>query len=268
MKLLFVTDIHGNKDAYSKAFSLPCDALIFGGDLLPHHFHFTEFVARQREFIEGWLLPALEKPHPPIYWIMGNDDASANEDLFLDADRRGRATYLHARAAPFGDGFIAGYSCVPLTPFGIKDWDRFDTTDSPNYNDQRAYYLSSRDGLGRCDIDRDIRPRPTIAADLAALATKSDPARTTYVIHTPPRQTALDVLYNGHAIGSHAVRDFIERARPPLTLHGHIHESPDMSGKIVDTIGPTVMFNPGASLTRLRALEIDTADPLRYHRVL
>lgn len=268
MKLAFVTDIHGNKDAYRAALRLPCDALVFGGDLLPHHFRPGEFVAGQRAFIQEWLLPVLEAPHVPIFWIMGNDDAAANEDLFFDADRRGLATYLHMRAVPLGDLSIVGYSCVPLTPFGIKDWDRFDSEGVPNWTDQRAYYLSTREGLVPCDIDRDIRPRPTIEADLATLATKSDPEKTVYVIHTPPRDTTLDVLYNGHAVGSRAVRDFIERRRPPLTLHGHIHESPKLSGKIVDTIGRTVMFNPGASLQRLTAVEVDIDDPLRNHRLL
>jgi Icc-related predicted phosphoesterase len=55
------------------------------------------------------------------------------------------------------------------------------------------------------------------------------------------------VLFNGEHIGSRAIRRWIERHQPLLTLHGHIHESPKQSGSFFDRIGSTVVINPGAS---------------------
>jgi Icc-related predicted phosphoesterase len=62
-------------------------------------------------------------------------------------------------------------------------------------------------------------------------------------------------MRGGIHIGSEAVRAFIEAHRPPLTLHGHIHESPRLTGAIQVRLGPTVCVNAGASLSGLRAVE-------------
>jgi Icc-related predicted phosphoesterase len=43
-------------------------------------------------------------------------------------------------------------------------------------------------------------------------------------------------------VGSRAVRDAILQYRPPLSLHGHIHE-----GKGAVKLGPTLAVNPGSS---------------------
>jgi dTDP-glucose pyrophosphorylase len=62
----------------------------------------------------------------------------------------------------------------------------------------------------------------------------------------------LDRLGDGTPVGSAAVRAFIEKRQPPVTLHGHIHESPG-----VERLGRTTSANPGDSMTRLRAIRVD-----------
>jgi len=57
------------------------------------------------------------------------------------------------------------------------------------------------------------------------------------------------------------VRAFIEEHQPPLTLHGHIHESPMVSGSYAERIGRTLCVNPGQSPERLHAVIFDTDDP-------
>jgi Icc-related predicted phosphoesterase len=76
-------------------------------------------------------------------------------------------------------------------------------------------------------------------------------------LHIPPYDSTLDmapeltedlrVVSRGGEVsmmpvGSRAVRDFIERHRPILSLHGHIHES---RGAV--RIGETVAINPGST---------------------
>jgi len=46
-------------------------------------------------------------------------------------------------------------------------------------------------------------------------------------------------------VGSKAVRRMIEKYKPFLALHGHIHES---AGSV--KIGPTYCANPGASMLK------------------
>lgn len=64
------------------------------------------------------------------------------------------------------------------------------------------------------------------------------------VSHAPPFGTACDRLHNGVAVGSKAVREFIEDVQPAICLCGHIHES-----RAVDRLGKTVVINPGAFIS-------------------
>jgi len=83
-----------------------------------------------------------------------------------------------------------------------------------------------------------------------------------YVVHGPPWNTKLDRMSGNVPIGSKALRAFLEEHQPPLSLHGHIHESPERSGAIQDRIGRTLCVNPGASLHGLRGavVELDALD--------
>lgn len=60
------------------------------------------------------------------------------------------------------------------------------------------------------------------------------------VCHQPPHNTRVDRLPNGMAVGSLAVREFIERVQPLVCLSGHIHEAIG-----TDYIGNTLLMNPG-----------------------
>ena len=64
----------------------------------------------------------------------------------------------------------------------------------------------------------------------------------------------------GRHVGSKALRAFIEQYAPPLTLHGHIHESPAMSGRYAVRLGSTWSINPGHDPLRFQAVTLDTDD--------
>lgn len=247
---VYASDLHGNADAYDRLFDLEADAVVLGGDLLPHTKGTLERrIERQCEFARDFL--ARKFASRPCYWIVGNDDWAAALPLL-----EGKGTAIHGVAVPFLGGLsVAGYACVPVTPFGMKDHDRFDSDGWQPAVEPGRVLLSSPRGLESGSL-YSVRLRGTIAADLERLAAQSDPAKTVYVTHSPPWGTALDRLTNGTPIGSPAVRSFIEQRRPPLTLHGHVHESPG-----VCRIGSTLSVNPGGSLFRLRAVRVEL-DPL------
>ncbi len=93
---------------------------------------------------------------------------------------------------------------------------------------------------------------------LHGLAARLEPGVTTvFNLHCPPHGTMLDrapqltadlkvVLDGGEpriiSCGSTAVRTLIEEVQPPLSLHGHIHES-----KAIAKIGKTTCVNPGSA---------------------
>jgi Icc-related predicted phosphoesterase len=245
---VYASDLHGNREAYDQLFDLKADAVVLGGDLLPYPLKSGgDLLAAQRKFVTDYL--AAKVASRPCYWIPGNDDW---ETVLAPLE----GTPIHGRVAPFLDGLsIAGYGCVPVTPFGMKDFDRFDVDGWEPRDDPKRCLWSAPAGVKDVPLDA-VRQRGTIAADLEKLAALSDPARTVYVVHSPPFATTLDRLQGGITpIGSRALRMFIDRRQPPLTLHGHVHESPG-----VERLGKTVCVNPGDSMLRLKAVRVDLAD--------
>ena len=217
MKIIYVTDLHGNKAVYEKFLALlaksrDIKAAIIGGDISPGY-----DIETQRDFLENWLLPRLREfrksCNKPIFIMMGNDDYFINMDLLYKAKNDGLLNILHDDVHKIGDYYLVGYPFVNPTPSIIKDWEK-----------------------------QEIE----IEKDLEGISKKTDPKRTVYVFHAPPFDTALDVLYSGMHVGSIAIKRFIQSKKPMLTLHGHIHESPDMSGKIFERFGKTLSANPGA----------------------
>ena len=70
-----------------------------------------------------------------------------------------------------------------------------------------------------------------------------------FVAHCPPWGTPLDVLPNGRHVGSLSIRRFVEHwskdGRMLASLHGHIHESPNISGATQTRIHDAQCINPG-----------------------
>jgi hypothetical protein len=132
---------------------------------------------------------------------------------------------------------------VPITPFGIKDWERWEDggEETPARLDG---WVSARGGVLPHRFDP-ARRSPTIAGALDDLAALGPAGETLFVLHSPPRGTHCDMVGATLHVGSRAIRAFIQRHQPPLVLSGHIHESPRVSSSYRDTIGRTVVVNPG-----------------------
>jgi Icc-related predicted phosphoesterase len=268
MRLVYTSDLHGNLNKYRHLLELAAihqaQAVLVGGDLLPHTIKVAAAVQRQRSFIENDLRPLLisfRAAHPdiPVYLLPGNDDWAAAIKTLDDLEAEHLAYPLHERVYQLdNDLWLAGYACVPITPFSIKDYERpEDGLDIPPYSFAMAY--TSADGEPVKTSREIILGRPTIATELHALAQRSNPARTIYVAHTPPYDTMLDMMRNKR-VGSRALREFIEQYQPPLTLHGHIHESPRESGYYAEQLGTTWSVNPGSEREHLNAVVLDTED--------
>ena len=261
MTLLYATDLHGSKHSYERLLQESvlhhAGAIVLGGDLLPY-----ADPQGQLAFLHGWLRPMLQeflkdRTAPRIFGLLGNDDWIAAEIEFNALEKAGLLFGLHRRAhALDGELHIAGCSYVPITPFGISDFDRIDAhgwTPPPKHIGP----IFSDTGRKVSGSMATLLARPTISETLAELAAKSPPVRTVYVLHAPPAKTNLDMLFNREHIGSGAVRKFIEQWQPPVTLHGHIHESRQVSGSISDRIGRTWSLNPGDSKEALNSVLIE-----------
>lgn len=145
---------------------------------------------------------------------------------------------------------------MPDYPFGLKDWVRRDYAGAPPVP-QRGTPCTTESGHmdGIPDLDEFLDGRPTLEQLLESMAPPPvEYGRAVLVAHAPPRGLELATLWNGIDVGSVGVRVWIDRHQPLLTLHGHIHESPDAAAKLrgrvrhTSLLGRTTCHQPGQRL--------------------
>ncbi len=142
---------------------------------------------------------------------------------------------------------IRGCSYVPDHPFGLKDWSVLDTQSVTRPQQLTVPVLSKGDGFVRIDdIDGFFDRRPTLEELLAQVAEEA-PAleRAILVCHAPPVGMGLANVDDKRDVGSVAVHQWIEKHQPLLTLNGHIHESPMITGIDTAELDRTIVHQPG-----------------------
>jgi len=270
--LLFVTDLHGSRWKYERTLALAKETgaglVVNGGDISPHGRRHEDQERFYREFL-GPHFAACREAGIRYLLITGNDDMAAF-DAVLDEVCSGYPLVDHVsqRMVAFGGFTFVGMSHVTDYPFRLKDRARRDAEGCVFGPQFGPGILSTREGFREIpDWPSFAATLPTIGEELAALPAPSDPSRTVYVLHGPPSGLGLDVVRGGAKVGSPATRAFIGRVQPRLTLHGHIHESPEESGTWRGEIGETVCIQPGQSPDRLTVV-VGRLDAMTFERKL
>ncbi len=265
-KIIYTADVHGNIIQYKKlvdyALKTNADSVIIGGDILPKGLPAEQFLSGQKKFIEDFL-PGLLSPLKgkiPVYLMMGNDDCAAHMPTL---EKCGADIYqvIHNKRLPLTKDFdLVGYSCVSITPFPIKDWEKHDFSNVPgelfeeyrkrkkdNYNIRGI--KSTESGWENFEFTSRNELSDSIQKDLGKELFTEKPSKTVYVMHCPPDNTNLDLTMRANSqkehIGSLAIKRFIEQNQPFLTLHGHFHETVCLSGTFKDKIKETICMSPG-----------------------
>ncbi len=174
--------------------------------------------------VREWMKLADENLTPrkmTLYFMAGNDDLYSIDEVIKEFPAVHNPDMQHFELE-------GGYEVVGLSNANLTPW------------------LCARD-VEESEITRKLD-------ELAALIQK--PERTIAMIHVPPFDSTLDtcpdldpnlkmITQGGQVVmkaaGSPAVKAFIEKVQPMLTLHGHIHESP---GHVRS--GRTLMINAGS----------------------
>ena len=277
----FTSDPHGRQERYEKLWRAVARerpaALFLGGDLFPHSF------ARGRgegDFLEDFLAfgfrrlrRRMGRCYPQVFVILGNDDGRGEEARVEALADEGLWHYVHERRLLFEEHPVFGYAYVPPTPFRLKDWERYDVS---RYVPPGA--LSPEEGTRLVPVPEEEVRHATIQEDLERLAAGEDLARALFLFHGPPHETALDrVAADGKMVdhvpldlhvGSIAIRRFIEKRQPLLTLHGHVHESPRLTGAWRERMGRTWMFSGCHDGRELPLVTFDLDDLDRAERPL
>ena len=279
----FVSDLHGHLSRYQKLFQVILterpDVVLLGGDLLPDGLSSSRD-SPEKSFIHivlqdgfGALKTQLSSTYPQILLILGNDDTRAEEIELMQGESLGLWNYLHFRKIDCGGFTVYGYACVPPTPFALKDWERYDVS---RFVDLGC--ISPEEGWRSVPVSPQEIRYATIQADLELLTNNSDLSRAIFLFHAPPHQTTLDrVALDGRMIdntpldihaGSIAIRCFIEKRQPLITLHGHIHESARITGSWRERLGRTWAFTAAHDGAELALVRFDPAEPEKAIRAL
>jgi Icc-related predicted phosphoesterase len=279
----FVSDLHGHLSKYRKLWQLilaerPA-VVLMGGDLLPHGLS-SESDESGKGFIQSVLVSGFEKvkmqlesAYPQVLLILGNDDLRAEEFNLVQAESLGLWNYMHFRRTEIGAYSVYGYTCVPPTPFLLKDWERYDVS---RFVDPGC--ISPEDGWRSIPITENETRHGTIQADLARLVSDADLSQAIFLFHAPPHGTALDrAALDGRVIdsvpldvhvGSIAIRRFVLDRQPRITLHGHIHESARLTGSWRERMGQTWAFSGAHDGAELALVRFDPTDPASATREL
>ncbi|MDP2926510.1 MAG: metallophosphoesterase [Nanoarchaeota archaeon] len=292
-RVVYTSDMHGN-EAQFRAFvdcilEVKPSIAIIGGDIPPNGSGFArdDYIVMQRKFLTQ-RLPELLKPikqvlpETQIYVIPGNDDCKVNDDIFNTYPQL--LTNVDGKRIKLPGGFreIVGYSVVPITPFRIKDREKYDLTNIPEevvveyakrqrgYNLQGIVSVGDRQNARWQGIQfREEDKTDSIQKDLEGVLFISNSRNSVYIFHTPPNNTPLDITKDGKHVGSFAIRYFIEKYQPFLTLHGHIHETVDMSKEYKTKIGDSWCMSAGNHNrdSKLAVLTFDLDNPADAERV-
>ena len=174
--------------------------------------------------VREWLKLAEEKLAPQnmtLYFMAGNDDLYSIDKVVEEFKYIRNPDMKHFEME-------GGYEVVGLSNANLTPW------------------LCARD-VDEAELTRKLD-------EIAGMIQK--PERTIAVLHVPPFSSGLDtcpdldknlkiITQGGQVVmksaGSPAVKTFIEKVQPMLSLHGHIHESPGHFHN-----GRTLMINAGS----------------------
>jgi uncharacterized protein len=272
----FVSDLHGYLSRYKKLFNIISidkpEVVLLGGDLLPSGIG-NDKDASDYNFIQSVLYDGfkalkrnLSSDYPNVFLILGNDDPQEKEQELVEGEALGLWRNIHMRMVECGDFSVYGYACVPPTPFLLKDWERYDVS---RFVDLGC--ISPEEGWRSVPISANVIKHSTIQSDLDLLTDDVDLSKAIFLFHAPPHHSALDrVALDGKTIdnipldthiGSIAIRRFIEKRQPLVTLHGHVHESTRLTGSWREEIGRTWSYSSAHDGAELALVRFDPTKP-------
>lgn len=275
MKIIFVTDLHGKREKYDMLFDVikthGADILINGGDMLPWKTQ-NYPLKDQKDFIVNYLenhFRSFEKLCIYYLCLLGNDDLGILDELFKKTCEK--FSFIHdiaQKKVKIGEYEFIGMNWVSDNPFTNKDRCRKDSNSETTQKVLPVGLISTPSGWREIKDWINFRENlPTIEEELKNLPAPENFEKAIYVMHMPPSNLGLDQCWHGGEVGSKAIYNFIKEKQPFLTLHGHIHESPDKSGIWLAHLGKTMCIQPGQREEKLVYVIVDL-ESMKIERVI
>jgi len=238
MKLLATSDVHQMISKWKELVRV-CkeekpDVLAIAGDLFPK----DTYITGQMSFMKSLKKygKQIKDCGCEIIIALGNDDNQLLIPEMEEAEKEGLWHYLHEKVCKIKGYEFAGMPYVPDYPFGYKYWCHAEFADFLRIDSQQftdPVLIDETTGQFKVipDYEAYLKGKISIFKSLCNLASKvEDIKKSIWLIHAPPSQMVLDISCHGAKVGSVAVLKFIEDEQPLITIHGHIHESPEYNG--------------------------------------
>lgn len=275
---LFVSDLHGSMSRFESLIKYirkeRPEYVFIGGDILPHNaVEGRPGFEGINDFIIDFLIPKftelkkiMDCAYPEIFITPGNNDRRDLLNALEQGEKKDLWHNLHQSKKHYGKYTFYGYGCVPLTPFALKDWERYDID-----NSIPAGSIGFENGTFSVPPEKELFEQ-TIEGDLDKLCSNEDQTFGVWLFHTPPHQSEFDLIKNANGndlhVGSKAVADFINKKQPYITLHGHIHESFSLSGKFYETNGRTHCYSSSHIGSELAVIRFELHAPKWVERIV
>jgi len=237
MKILAVTDIHQMISKWKELVKVcqneKFDVVAVAGDLFPK----DTYIEGQLSFLPNFkkYLTKIKNTGAEIVLILGNDD---NQNAIPEVEQYSKDGLIHyiPNNVIEIDGYeFAAMPYVPDYPFGYKFWCHAEFKDAMRIDPQQFTdpVLINKDNKFEIIKDYKAYLQSKISIYDALVETESkvkNIEKSIWLVLCPPSQLMLDICAHGARVGSDAVLKFIEEYHPLITIHGHIHESPEHNG--------------------------------------
>lgn len=252
MKILATSDLHQMINKW-KLLVETCkkdkfDVVVVAGDLLPR-----DIAHEQLPFIKHIKKYAtkVREQGAKLVLILGNDDNQLMIPEMEKGHDEGLWYYIPEKVVEIDGYEFAAMPYVPDYPFGYKFWCRAESKenlriDPIQFGDPLLIDPRTKDFIIIPDYKSYLNNHKSIWNSLVETSAKiKDISKSIWVIHSPPANMGLDVCARGVRVGSNSVFKFIDQYQPLLTIHGHIHESPQYSKKWSHQWGKTTCIQGG-----------------------
>jgi uncharacterized protein len=264
MKILYVTDLHGDLDMYKTTEYLAeitkPDIVINGGDMYPKT---GKTYQNQLHFLKEMFpkhCDTFEKLQIPYLCMPGNDDLAVFDKLFEKICNNYKfVKSINMKKVKLNNYEFVGFNLVTDSPFGLKDRCRRDTKQFVIGTQKGTAILSTKTGFKKiCNLKKYMENMPTLSEEINKITKNISPKNTICIIHMPPANLNLDNCDGKTNVGSRDIMDFILKTQPLITFHGHIHNNLDYSKQWFGYLNKTICVQPGQEISNLAYVTIDT----------
>jgi uncharacterized protein len=269
MKIIHVTDMHGDMWKYDRLMYVvkkhQPDIVIDSGDMIS-----SSNLSYQDKFIEDQIAELMKdlSDQGIIYLLMpGNHDLDIHDALFeRTCSKFNNVFYIAQRKVKIEKYEFIGMNFITDFVYGMKNRCRKDKrADKAEKPIEKAVIAQGNGIVEVKDWTGYINGLPTIEDELKTLVRPDNMANAVYIMHMPPSGIGLSACEDNRDGGSDAIYEFLKENQPMMSLHGHMHYSPEISGKWKAEIGRTICIQPGQMEDFVCAvIDLDTK---KYERI-